>query len=426
MVLFVVSLLLAFSLSGLCSLMEATLLSLTPGQIAKLRVRRPYSGALCDRFKKNIDKPITAILTLNTAAHTIGATVAGSQFAIIFDNHWVGLFSLLFTYFMLQFTEILPKTLGIRFNTFFAPFVANCLVLMINMLNPLIYLIRLVNRPFEGGLEAEKKIATTMEEIKALASMAFVSKQISPHQEKIIRQATRLSTMSVLELAIPVNQITFLSESHSLADALIAAHADPHTRFPVIQGDDPNCVLGYVNFKELVYRVRTNPTDPTMRGIIRPVHFVTKDTTCTEMIKMFIDEHAHMAIVRDENGKTVGLITLEDLVEELIGEVEDEFDRLPRMFQALSGGVWIVGGGLPFSELARQIGLEGVSFSGSVSSWIVHRYGGVPPVGTTFTEGAFDVNVRRIRRGKVFEILVTPKGKAPPAIAPAPSHPASL
>ena len=405
------SVLFAFTVSFLCSVMEAALLSLTPGQMAELKQRRPREGAIWERFKDDIEKPISVILFLNTAAHTIGATVAGSQFAIVVGQRWVAVFSIVFTYLMLQFTEILPKALGVRFNAAVAPIMAVPLAVLVKVLRPLIYLINLINRPFE---KKDGEVDTTLQEISALAGTARLDNLIGHHQERIIRGSTRLSGMKAKDVMVPADQITFLSASHRLVDAIVAAHQDPHTRFPVMETDDRNKVLGYVNFKELVYRVRTNPADPTLRGIIRPITIFAPSTPANQIIKTFVDEHNHIAIVQDPQTKTIlGLVTLEDLVEELVGEIEDEFDRLPRMCQALNAGVWIVGGGLPASEMFTRVGLPPEPTRDVTSRWLINRVGKLPKLGQVIPVGEKDITVRRMRRGKVFEVLVTPHGMAP-------------
>jgi len=117
MILFIASVLVALTVSFMCSLMEATLLSITPSQVAEITERRPKLGMIWNSFKLHIERPIAVILTMNTAAHTIGASVAGAQFGQMFGNTWLWLFSLALTVVMFQFTEILPKVLGVRFNS---------------------------------------------------------------------------------------------------------------------------------------------------------------------------------------------------------------------------------------------------------------------------------------------------------------------
>jgi CBS domain containing-hemolysin-like protein len=408
MALFIASLLIALLVSFLCSLLEATLLSLTPSQVANLSSRHPRLGAIWQNFKAHIERPIAVILILNTAAHTIGATLAGAQFEIIFGTEGLFIFSLAFTYLMLQFTEILPKTLGVRHNHRLAPLIAYPLTFLIRLLAPIIYFVRFMNRLFERKHDSTRPAPTaTLEEISALAGLARLSKLISPQQEKIIQGASRLSEMRAHQVMIPVEQVTFLSTSQSLSDAIITAHLDPHTRFPICEDNDRNRVLGYVNFKEIIYHARTNPADCGLRGVIRPVHYVAPAESAAELLKVFIERHEHIAIVRGADGKTLGLITLEDLVEELVGELEDEFDRLPRLLHQLRGGTWMVGGGVPVEELAGKLGLALPEAQGTISAWLIRRFGRVPQVNEIDQIDGTEFMIRRTRRGKIFEVAIT-------------------
>jgi len=405
MTLFIVSVVLALAVSFLCSLLEATLLSLTPSQVAELTNRQPRLGALWQSFKGNIERPIAVILLVNTAAHTIGATMAGAQFELVFGDTGVIWFSLIFTCLMLQFTEILPKTLGVLHNRRLASVIALPLAFLVRLLSPILYLVHLINRPFEGRRRTEKP--APIEEIAALAGLARLSRFISLHQERVIKGVAQLSDKLVRDVMIPLEQITFLSTSQNPSEALIAAHLDPHTRFPISEGEDRNRVLGYINLKELVYLLHTNPTDGTLRGIIRPVHFVTVEQPANELMRVFIEHHEHMAIVQDGDGKTVGLVTFEDVVEELVGELEDEFDRLPRHLHPLTGGIWMAGGGLPVSELAQKTGFDLPDTQGSTSAWLIRRLGRTPKLNETVRLADVEFTVRRVRRGCVFEVSIS-------------------
>jgi CBS domain containing-hemolysin-like protein len=207
---------------------------------------------------------------------------------------------------------------------------------------------------------------------------------------------------------VPAAEVTFLSSSQTLHDAVVAAHMDPHTRFPVTDGGDRDRILGYVNFKELVYRVRTNPANPTLRGIIRPVRFLPSAATCDEALRLFIEERAHMTIVRDPEGRTAGLATLEDVVEELLGPRETDFERLPRTIHPLAGGVWLVGGGAPLSNVAAAASDDGLSGAATMDEWVRLRLGRAPTPDARVRTAAHEVWVRRVRRGLVFEALVGP------------------
>jgi CBS domain containing-hemolysin-like protein len=408
MSLFVVSLALTFSIAFLCSILEAVLLSLTPGHIADLARANARTSIIWQGFKSNIERPIAVILIVNTAAHTIGATVAGAEFEHLFGRGWIGLYSILFTYAMLQFTEILPKTAGVRFNRQIAPYVTWPLHLAGIVLSPLIHFIHFMNRPFTAKPRATRP-DTTLEEISALAGLARLSNLIDPYQEKIIQKAWRLSALPAREAMIPLGQITFLDTRQNFIDALLTAHMDPHTRFPICEAGDHDHVIGYVNFKEMVTWARTNPGNPSLRGITRPVHFTPPDESCAELLRVFVEQHVHMAIVRSEAGTTLGLVTLEDIVEELVGELQDEFDYVPRMCHALSGGTWMVGGGFPIAELASRIGVSLPDAAGSVSAWLIRRIGQLPKPNEVHREHGIEFTVRRIRRRSIFEVMVTRK-----------------
>ena len=406
MAVLILSLLVVLGVSFLCSLLEAVVLSVTPSQIAAISIKKPKLGAIWHGFKTHIQQPIALILVLNTAAYTIGATVAGAQFSELFGHKWVWLYSVVLTFVMVQFTEILPKTLGVRFNRELAGVIAGPLNSVVTVLTPFLRLVHWINHPFEGKKSSSSFVATA-EEIAAMAGLARLSNQISFHQERIIRGASHLARHKVYEVMIPAEQVAFLSTSQTLAEAVIAAHMDIHTRFPVCEKNDKNNVVGYVNFKEMIYFMRTNPQDPSFRGIIRPVHFAGPDESAADLLRVFVEQHIHIAIVRDKNGVTLGFVTLEDLVEELVGEIEDEFDKLPRMFHALSGGTWMVGGGVSMAEVAKGLNNPKLESTEKVSVWLSNALNHSPKPGDIYRQAGVEFAVRRVRRGQVFEVSVT-------------------
>lgn len=313
---------------------------------------------------------------------------------------------------MLQYTEILPKTLGVRFNRRLAGALALPLDLMCRGLSPVVRTLRWINRPFERRRNGDEP-SIGLDEIPALAAYARLARIISPHQEKIIARTAMLSRKTVGDVMVPVAEVTFLFSNQTLHDAVVAAHMDPHTRFPVAEDGNRDRVLGYVNFKELVYRVRTNPANPTLRGIIRPVRFLALDATCDDALRIFIEERAHVAVVRDAGGRTAGLATLEDVVHELLGPRETDYERLPRTIHALAGGVWLVGGGAPLPEAASAAADEELAGAATMDEWIRARLGRTPTPDARVSTGAHEIWVRRVRRGLVFEALVAPLRPAP-------------
>ena len=315
----VISVCVACGVSMLCSLMEAALLSLSPSQLAKIRRRSLNIGKLCQKLKHEIDRPIAFILILNTAAHTIGAAVAGAAFDQLFGQSWLWIFTLALTLVMVQYTEILPKTLGVRFNEsimfFTAPILEKCIIIF----HPLIVLVHFINRPFEKGKKKAKN--NTADEISALAALARSTQQINLQQERIIRVVPQLSELTVEEVMLPLENVSFVPSNQTVGDVITFTTKDFHTRYPVCEPDDPDNVLGYVNFKELVASSRANPNNTKLADLIRPILFVSVDDCLDDVLQKFSSHYCHMAIARDENGKVKGMLTLEDIIEELVGEI---------------------------------------------------------------------------------------------------------
>jgi len=397
----------ALIISHLCSLMEAAVLSVTPSQIAELRQRLPRIGDIMVGLKKDIDRPLAVILILNTAAHTIGAAVAGAKFDKLGYGAYMGVFSLIFTLVMVQYTELLPKTLGVRFNTKVLQFAARPLFVAGIIMSPLIKLTKFINRPFEG--RAPKR-PTPAEEISALASLARSNQAISSRQERIIRMVPYLSERSAADVMIEAEDVAFLDANMSLDDAIMVTGNDFHTRYPLCVGGDRNNIPGYVNIKEIILAVHHGKGDMKLSEIMRPIAFAEPEDTASKLLEMFAAQHCHMTIIRDPGSKeTCGLITLEDIVEELIGDLDDEFDPLPRTFYSPRENLWVVGGGIPMSQLADETNLDLPRRAESVSSWFDREIDRQVKVGDSLTWKNAEFFVRKIRRSQVWEFHVKRK-----------------
>lgn len=416
MVLFISSVATALVVSFFCSLTEAIVLSLTPGEVADLSQRHPRLGKIWNNFKSHIEKPIAVILVLNTAAHTIGATVAGSQVDKIWAGHAVLIFSISFTAAILFLTEILPKTLGVEYRRSLALWIGPPLNFLVNLFRPFIFVSKIFSSPFKRSSAAQK--ALPLEELRSLAAYARLSNLIGPYQEKIIREVPALSQKTAREIMIPASEIVYFELDKSMEDLIVKAHMDPHTRFPICTLSNLDNILGYINFKELLFLAKNNPQAPSVEGIIRPVKFISPDVPLHTLLRSFIEEHVHMAVVQDHSGKTLGLITLEDIIEEFLGDIEDEFDRLPKMCHSLAGGTWMVGGGVLWWDLAKQLEKNFEPFDGTLSAWLLkHAKKSLKP-GDMITYQDLDFIVRRIRRSKVFEVTIMPHGATPPDYLP--------
>ena len=339
---FLASFLTALCVSALCSVAESVLLSLSKAQIAEIKNDNERIGEIWETFKKNVDAPITSILAVNTAAHTIGASVAGAAFAQEFGDSKLWIFSVIFTFLMLQYTEILPKTLGGRYNKRFALWVARPLWIATTVGAPIIKFIRLCNKPFEPRGSSGDALSS-LQELKFLTNAAQEAEQLDKEQAEVIREALDLKITPVRRIMRIIEKVKFIEAEASLKEATLQAIKDGHTRFPVI--DKNGNVERYVNVKELARGVvemrrgaETERDDVKVEDIARELLVISPNDVASEMLTVFVAESQHIALVRDENtGENVGILTLEDLVEELLGDIKDEFDGHNRVDDVAEG-----------------------------------------------------------------------------------------
>jgi putative hemolysin len=260
--------------------------------------------------------------------------------------------------------------------------------------------------------EQMKSEAGELQELRASVALARTSRLIGVQEEKIILKAAALSQRPVREIMLPANAIRTLDVNASIADCLVAAHLDMHTRFPVTEmADDPQSIIGYVNFKDIVAHMKLSAQEPSIRAIVRTILSFAENTTVSYCLEELIKEHTHIALVRSLSGPVMGMVTLEDIIEELVGEIEDEYDRLPS--HAVPSGIgWIVGGGIP---LARLQELTKLDFTGALTAssepknlneWVCGHHGKPLEGGEILERGEIRVVVRKVRRNKVLEAQV--------------------
>ena len=351
MLLFLIPAGLALVLSFVCSLMEACLLSFPVSGIARIAVDSPRIASIWKHFKDNIHGPISAILILNTIATTMGAAISAAAFDNEFGQKWVYLYSAAFALVMIQWGEILPKTLGYRYNQKLAVWSAKPLHFLVHAFSPLVWIIQFINRPF-----ASRRARTEIDafnEMSVLARFAAMNKLISDEQVGIISRSMNLSKTLVSDVMVQRQSIRFLSAHMKMVDAFLEAHVHRHTRYLLVEDGNLDKIAGYVNFKDIVGALKVNPRDPTLRGITRPIISVRPEDSLISLLNLLTRNHQHIAIVKATDGTTAGLVTLEDVMEAIVGDIQDEFDVLPAYLNQLSKSSYLAGGGVKMTVLRK-------------------------------------------------------------------------
>ncbi len=320
---------LAIGISAMCSVFEAVLYSLPLSHVEILRKKNPKSGAILFNLKRDIHKPITAILTLNTIANTAGAAIAGASAAMIFGDENMIWFSAAFTLSILLFSEIMPKTLGVAYSKSLAQLITYPLHWLVKLMGPTTWLIQgLTQMISKKGTE----LLVSAEEIQALASHGRRSGAIDMDEERVINNILNLKGSMVRDVMTP-NTVTFSLEANlTVAEAIKEKDKwDLHSRAPVYDTDQDN-VIGMVLRKDVLLCFADNNKDTILKDLMHAVHFVPESAQLNRVMLEFFDKRKHLFVVVDEYGTVTGVISLEDIIEEIVGhEIMDESDQTKDM-----------------------------------------------------------------------------------------------
>ncbi len=274
-------------------------------------------------------------------------------------------------------------------------------------------IVRVTERRKRGEPNPHAHESVELQSLRSSASLARASRLIGERQETIILRAAKLSGRPIREIMLPAQYITMLDAKMSLAECLIAVHLDMHTRFPVAERkDDPQTIIGYINLKDLLAIMHlTHGEAPTLDSILRPFPQLPDSLPIPACLERMIREHTHIALVTDAKHVVVGMITLEDILEELVGEIEDEYDRLPAHVVP-SGRTWIVGGGIGLPRLKELIGIDLTADpppagATTLSDWILGHLGKPVNGGEEIQRNGIRAMVRKVRRQKVLEAQVS-------------------
>ncbi|GJM22397.1 MAG: hypothetical protein DHS20C15_23120 [Planctomycetota bacterium] len=315
--------------SFLCSLFEAALYSITPSQLGVLRASgRPGAERLA-HLRADVESPIAAILTVNTVAHTVGAAWCGALVSELYGSEALGVFAALFTVAVLLVTEIVPKSLGVRYATTLAPKIVWPLQLMIWSTWPVVWLARHAMRWLSGGDAG----GPSEDEIVVLSKLAAQGGAVRREEHRWVTNALALDQLSAAELRTPRTVVEVFDAETTVSEAVAMGAAWVHSRVPLVEHGDPDKLLGLVLRRD-VFEAALRSTDAELRlvDLARPLPVVPGSKRGHELLRQFIEERTHLLAVVDEYGGFEGVVTLEDVLERLLGkQIVDEHDEVHDM-----------------------------------------------------------------------------------------------
>lgn len=328
---------LALMFSFLCSVAEATLLSITPSYIAGLRETQPRKAELLKQLKEDkIDQSLAAILTVNTIAHTVGAIGAGSKATAVFGSAWFGVFSAVMTLLILFLSEIVPKTLGAVYWRQLAGATATFVNLLIKGMYPLILVSEKLTQMISGG---QKLHHFSRDEFVAMAGIGHEQGMINQRESKIIRNLFLFKSVEASTVMTPRIVISALQKDLTIEQALSDPTKALFSRLP-IYGNDMDSVVGFVLREDLLVAKSLGQMQRPLTDFRREIVAVIASTPLSRLMETLLEQRQHIALVVGEYGETKGLVTLEDVVETLLGiEILDEGDKVEDM-QALARQLW--------------------------------------------------------------------------------------
>jgi CBS domain containing-hemolysin-like protein len=336
MALLIFYVLLAIGISFVCSILEAVLLSITPTYTATLQQRNPRIATRIKELKDNVDRPLAAILSLNTIAHTVGAAGAGAQAAYVFGDASIAVFSAILTFLILVLSEIIPKTLGAMHWQSLAPAAARVLPVLIWSMWPLVKMSQVITKLLSRG---RGQPPVTREEIVALADIGHREGIIDKGDSKVVSNLLKFDRLTVRDIMTPRTVVFALKENSTVGEVLENKEDLRFSRVPVYDTAIDR-VTGFVLTTDILFEAVEDRKACKLDELRRPLVRVGEDMSLENLFDVLLQRERHIALVTDDYGGTQGIVTLEDLIETLIGEeIVDEVDKVADL-QAYARKKW--------------------------------------------------------------------------------------
>ena len=317
----------AIALSALCSTLEATLLSTPLSYVTGLEEQGIKGAQRLKRLKQNPDRPISAILCLNTIANTVGASIVGSLVYEVYGDALVGVFSTIFTFAILIFSEIIPKTIGASYWRSLALTASAIINMMIFITYPLVLLLELLQKRISSR---SNQVSISREDISAMVSVATEEEVIETEEKKMIQNLLKLDEITAHEIMTPSTVVEMAEGQMTIREFYDSDLT--HSRILVYDEENDEYVIGYVLRQTVLEEMAEDKFSTTIREISRPILTFPENEPVGNIWEKFLEKKEHISVIIDEYGTFRGIVTMEDVIETMLGqEIVDETDEVVDM-----------------------------------------------------------------------------------------------
>lgn len=317
----------SMAISALCSVLEATLLSTPISYITGLEEQGVRGAKRLKRLKQNSDRPISAILCINTIANTVGASIVGSLVMDVYGSALVGVFSAVFTLLILIFSEIFPKTVGSYYWRTLAIPASTIIDAMIFIAYPIVLVMEKLTRLISSN---SHQVSVSREDISAMVSVATEEEVIEKEEKKMIQNLLKLDELTAHEIMTP-SAVVEMAEGNMTIREFYDSDLS-HSRIPVYDEENDEYVIGYVLRQEILEKMAEDRFTTKLIDIARPIMSFSEETSVGDIWEKMLAKKEHISVILDEYGSLRGIVTLEDVIETMLGhEIVDEKDEVVDM-----------------------------------------------------------------------------------------------
>lgn len=325
----------SIAVSALCSVLEATLLSTPLSYITGLEDQGVKGAKRLKKLKQNTERPIAAILCINTIANTVGASLVGSLVMKVYGNTLVGVFSAIFTLLILVFSEIFPKTIGSTYWRRLAIPASGIINVMIFIVFPIVWVMEKLTKFISDNSD---QVSVSREDISAMVSVATEEEVIEKDEKKMIQNLLKLDEITAHEIMTP-SVVVEMARGNMTAKELYDKDL-VHSRIPVCDEENDDYIIGYVLRQTILEKMAEDKFDAKLKEIARPILSFQENESVGTIWEKLLEKKEHISIIIDEYGTFRGIVTLEDVIETMLGkEIVDETDEVVDM-QELAKEQW--------------------------------------------------------------------------------------